>query len=229
MKLLSLDSSGKTAAVAVTEDGALIGSSFSDSGFTHSQTLMPMIDALLRECGVGISEIDEFAFTNGPGSFTGLRIGAALMMGLAGDRPCRPVPTLDALAYNMRDKTGAIVTVLDSGRDRVYMAGFVSDGEKIVRLMADVEESVPEIVVRTVNYPGDLWFVGDGAFNFRFLEHRENVHIAEGEALYPQGLGVALAAEHVKPLPASKTELNYLRIPQAEAERRKRNENKHGL
>ena len=131
MKMLSIDASGKTAAVAVTDGGELLAQSFTDAGLTHSQTLLPMVDSVLRLAGVDISQIDEFALTAGPGSFTGLRIGAALVMGLAGARLCRPVSTLEALSYNMLERRAVIIPVMDARRHQVYTAAFQSEGKKL--------------------------------------------------------------------------------------------------
>ena len=111
MKLLSIDSSGKTAAAAVTEGEALLAEGFADEGLKHSQMLLPLIDETLKKAGVALAEIDAFAVTNGPGSFTGLRIGGSLVKGMALGRPCFAVPTLMALAFN-EEKSGRTAVAL---------------------------------------------------------------------------------------------------------------------
>ena len=100
MILVSVDSSGKTAAAAVSRDQTLLAETFAAERLTHSQTLLPLIDAALKKAGLTIRDADCFAVTAGPGSFTGLRIGCSLVKGLAGDRLCIPVSTLEAMAFN---------------------------------------------------------------------------------------------------------------------------------
>ena len=114
MKLLSIDASGKSAACAVTDGHKVICEELTNTGLTHSQTLLPMVEQVLKKACIDIEDIDEFAITCGPGSFTGLRIGMALCMGLAGNKPCRAVPTLTALAYNLCDRDGIIIPAMDA-------------------------------------------------------------------------------------------------------------------
>ncbi len=233
MKMLSIDASGKTAAAAVTENGALKSHGFADLGLTHSQTLLPLIDGVLKSAGVDISEIDEFAFTAGPGSFTGLRIGAALMMGLAGDRPCRAVSTLEALAYNMIGENCVVFPVMDARRSQVYTARFEAVDDKLIRFTDDCAMPLSELEAQVRASRGrQTVILGDGAYLFEGLRGElESLSIPQGESLYTQGLGVARAAEHVKPLGAEKIKLNYLRMPQAERQLKERteNESKHRL
>lgn len=221
MKLLSIDSSGKTAACAVTEDGVLAARNFTDSGLTHSQTLLPMTDSVLKLAGVSIDEIDEFALTVGPGSFTGLRIGASLVMGLAGDRPVRPVPTLTALAYNLIDTNCIIIPALDARRSQVYTAVFESKDGKITRLCEDSAMSVEDVISRinTEYEDKNVMILGDGAYLFGDAANvLSNVSFPEGKDLYVQGDSIAKAAELVTPVPARDVKLSYLRMSQAERE-----------
>lgn len=226
MKMLSIDASGKTAAVAVTDGGELLAQSFTDAGLTHSQTLLPMADSALRLAGVDISQIDEFALTAGPGSFTGLRIGAALVMGLAGARLCRPVSTLEALSYNMLERRAVIIPVMDARRHQVYTAAFQSDGKKMTRLLPDTALAVDEVFERVKNYSehGPVIMLGDGAYLFEnAVNVFDNVSFPEGKLMYTQGLGVARAAALVQPVRADRIRLCYLRMSQAERELKERN------
>lgn len=226
MKMLSIDASGKTAAVAVTDGGELLAQSFTDAGLTHSQTLLPMVDSVLRLAGVDISQIDEFALTAGPGSFTGLRIGAALVMGLAGARLCRPVSTLEALSYNMLERRAVIIPVMDARRHQVYTAAFQSDGKKMTRLLPDTALAVDEVFERVKNYSehGPVIMLGDGAYLFEnVVSVFDNVSFPEGKLMYTQGLSVARAAALVQPVRADRIRLCYLRMSQAERELKERN------
>lgn len=226
MKMLSIDASGKTAAVAVTDGGELLAQSFTDAGLTHSQTLLPMVDSVLRLAGVDISQIDEFALTAGPGSFTGLRIGAALVMGLAGARLCRPVSTLEALSYNMLERRAVIIPVMDARRHQVYTAAFQSEGKKLTRLLPDAALAVDEVFERVQNYSEheSVIILGDGAYLFEnAVNVFDNVSFPEGKLMYTQGLGVARAAALVQPVRADRIRLCYLRMSQAERELKERN------
>ena len=218
--MLSIDSSGKTAAVAVTEDGQLIAQSFTDSGLTHSQTLLPLADSVLRLANTDISDIDEFALTVGPGSFTGLRIGAALVMGLAGQRPCRPVSTLEALSYNLADDSCVILPVMDARRQQVYTAVFQSDGKSIKRLEADAALPMEAVLERARDYAKNnrVCILGDGAYLFERAADIPGVFFPQGKLMFTQGMGVARAAENAPAVKRSEIRLEYLRMSQAERE-----------
>lgn len=221
MKMLSIDSSGKTAAAAVTDSDQLLAQSFTDSGFTHSQTLLPMVDSTLKIAGIDITEIEEFAVTSGPGSFTGLRIGVALAMGLAGDRLCRPVSSLEALAYNFVSCNSIIIPVMDARRQQVYTSIFESNGKKLCRLMPDQAVSVQDVCDRIRQYSANrhVFLLGDGMYLFEDIAGQiENLSFADGKKIYTQGLGVALASQNVTPVRAHEIKINYLRMSQAERE-----------
>ena len=226
MLMLSLDSSGVTAAAAVTRDGDVIAEAFDKGGLTHSQGLMPMIEKMLAECKVDISEIDEFAFTVGPGSFTGVRIGAALMMGLAGDRPCRPVSTLAALASRHWDRKGIVMAVLDARNSLVYSATFINDGKRLYRFTEDLHERVERARLRCHGNTKQTWFEGSGAALMKKPYARfKNFHFPRKKTdVFVHGADVARAAMLVEPVRAEDVRLNYVKLPQAEIERRKKNE-----
>lgn len=221
MKLLSIDASGKTAACAVTEDGAVLTQSFTESGLTHSQTLLPLVDNVLKLSGLTMNDIDALAVTVGPGSFTGLRIGAALTMGLAGDRPVYPVPTLEALAYNLCDRDCIIIPTLDARRNQVYTAVFEAKDGRITRLKEDCAISAEDVKKTVLEYDGrEIYILGDGAYLF---SDTYGVSFPEGKALYPQGISIARAAEGKLPVHAKDIKLSYLRMSQAERELKEKN------
>ena len=224
MKLLSIDSSGKSAACAVTEDGRLICEDLTNTGLTHSQTLLPMVDEMLKNAHIDISEIDEFAVTSGPGSFTGLRIGMALVMGLAGQKPCRAVPTLTALAYNLFDRDGIIIPAMDARRNQVYTAVFECKNGVITQLEKDCAISVEDVLKKLPDYSEKkVWIIGDGAYLFEdAVKAFDNVTIPEEGYIYPRGYSIANAALHVEPKNAKELKLSYLRLSQAERELKER-------
>ena len=132
MKILALESSAVSASVALTEDEKLVAQSFQNCGLTHSRTLLPMVENLLANCGVSLSDVDAIAVAHGPGSFTGVRIGVATVKGLAlgADKPCLGVSTLEAMAWGARALGGDLCCVMDARAGQVYNALFtVEDGK----------------------------------------------------------------------------------------------------
>ena len=166
MKILSIDSSAVVASVALTEDGRLLAEYTVNNGNTHSETLLPMVESLLNTYKISVKEIDAFAATAGPGSFTGIRIGAATLKGLAfgTNKPCVEVSTLEAIAENLMFKEGLICPVMNARRGQVYTALFRSDGRTLERLMPDSAMAVEELDGILSEYGESVSFAGDGYF-----------------------------------------------------------------
>src|SRR5699024_8806561 len=162
MNILAVDTAGKTAAVAVLRDDTLLYETQCNNGLTHSETLLPMIDGALRACGLAVDDLDVLGATNGPGSFTGLRIGLSVIKGLALPRqiPCAPVSTMAALAYGMAGQ-GTVIGAQDARRGQVYWAGF--DLETHARLTPDRAQPVEALAEFVQRCKKPLLFVGDGA------------------------------------------------------------------
>lgn len=137
MKILAVDTSSQVAAVAVLEDDRLLGEYSINHKKTHSQKLMPMISGLLEGLELAPADIDVFAASAGPGSFTGLRIGVAIIkaMAYATDKPVVGVPTLDALAYNLFPANGTLVCpIMDARNNQVYTAVYENaEGRQLKR------------------------------------------------------------------------------------------------
>ena len=123
MNLLAVDTAGKSCAVAVMRDDTLLYEAQCNNGLTHSETLLPMIDTALRACSLTVNDLDVLGATNGPGSFTGLRIGLSVIKGLAQPRqiPCVGVSTMAALAYGVNG-AGTVIAAQDARRGQVYWA-----------------------------------------------------------------------------------------------------------
>ena len=164
MKILAIDSSATVATVALTDDGRLLAEYTLNNGNTHSETLLPMVETVLRTYGSTIDEIDAFAATTGPGSFTGVRIGAATVKGLAfgKNKPCIEVSTLEAIAENLACRRGLICPVMNARRSQVYTALFRSDGNALTRLMPDSAMSIDELDELLSTYGEEVSFAGDG-------------------------------------------------------------------
>lgn len=136
MKILALETSAKSVSCAVVEDGAPLASAYQCTGLTHSRTLLPMVDAMLKNADLTLDDINAIAIAAGPGSFTGLRIGIAAVKGLAwaADKPCLGVSTLEAMAQNAAHIDGLIVGAMDARRSQVYNAVFEAKGGELTRL-----------------------------------------------------------------------------------------------
>ncbi len=217
MILLSVDSSAKSAAVAVTQDGAVLAECFENNGFTHSETLLPLVQKALQTAGKEIDEIDAFAVTNGPGSFTGLRIGCAMIKGLAGDKPCYPVPTLLALAYAYQEDA-IVIPMMDARRQQTYTATF-RGARHPERLCEDRAVAVSELEKEIEEYlaAGErVVVVGDGAY---LLREDIACRVFTPDRPLIQGTYVASAAENIQSVSAEELGLRYLRLSPAVREK----------
>lgn len=224
MKILAIDSSAKSASVAVAEDGRLLSDSFVNIGLTHSETLMPMIDSVLNNAKIGIKDIDSFCVTVGPGSFTGVRIGISAVKGLAQpfDKPCIGISTLDAMAYYNEDFNGIICCVMDARCSQVYCAVYSCFNKQIKRLTQDIAISIDELYNKLKEYNCSILLVGDGA-QFcceRLVNNLPNVVLAAEQTRYQRAYGAVLAAVRRNICPVTAQELTpvYLRLSQAERE-----------
>ena len=163
MTILGIDTAGRTMSVALLENDTLLCEQTLATGLTHSETLLPMIDTALRACSLTVNDLDVLGATNGPGSFTGLRIGLSVIKGLAQPRqiPCVGVSTMAALAYGVNG-AGTVIAAQDARRGQVYWAAF--DLADHTRLTPDAAAPVTELqnFVKTCKKP--LFFVGDGAY-----------------------------------------------------------------
>ena len=226
MNLLAVDSAGKSAAVAVLRDDALLYEAQCSNGLTHSETLLPMIDTALRACGLTVADLDVLGVTNGPGSFTGLRIGLSLVKGLALPRqiPCAPVSTLEALAWGMAGQ-GTVVGALDARRGQVYWAAF--DLETHARLTPDAAAPVADLQAFVQSCKKPLFFVGDGAaLCYNTYGQQPGTAPCPPALRVLRGAGVALAAramwESGRCVPPAELLPDYHRLSQAERERSER-------
>jgi len=225
MRILAFDSTALTASVAVTEDEKLIAEITLNNGNTHSQTLLPMAESLSRMLGITADDIDIFAVSEGPGSFTGVRIGAAIVKGLAfgRDAQCIGVSTLEALAYNLRGYAGIICPVMNARRSQVYTAIFESDGEKLTRLTEDMAIAAEELDEMLAAYEKDVRLSGDGIEVALENFTKTKPQAVPEEETYQSGYSVAMVAlaKYREGVRGSDAELapTYLRLSQAERER----------
>ena len=228
MKIFALDTSSQSASCAVWEDGCLLGEFFTNVHLTHSQTILPMAQDLLTQTRLTLGEMDLFAVTNGPGSFTGLRIGLAAVKGMAHalGKPCLPISTLEALAYNYQGTRCLVAPVLDARCAQVYTALFRWEGAVLTRLCEDAAIPLSELAQRLKNLEEPVFLVGDGAemcYNKLGGQIGEPLLLSAPALRYTHAAAVACAAAQAAA--DQTTFLNpaelapvYLRLPQAERE-----------
>ncbi len=165
MKILALESSAVAASAALCQDETLIAQTFLHTGLTHSQTLLPMAQRLLADCGLTVRDLDLVAVAAGPGSFTGLRIGVAAAKGLAwaAQLPCAGCSTLEAMAWNLAGFSGQVCAAMDARRHQVYNARFQVDGTAPQRLTPDRAIALEDLIEELQGVTTPQLVVGDGA------------------------------------------------------------------
>ncbi len=222
MLILAIDTSANTATCALSRDGALLALYTVNGLLTHSETMLPMIENMLSKAALSIDDVDAFAVSEGPGSFTGVRIGVSLIKGLAFDKskPCIGVSTLDALAKNLYGIGGYVVPVMDARREQVYTAIF-KDGKRLTEDMlvpiSELREKLVALGATQIRLCGDGYGVAK-----KYFADTEITVLDTPALLVPQNaFSVALVAEEQLVAAKSDRELTarYLRASQAERER----------
>ena len=229
MLTLALEASAKAASAALCRDGALLGQYFQNCGLTHSVTLLPMAEALLKNNGLTTADVDLFAVSHGPGSFTGVRIGVSTVKGLAwaAEKPCVGVSTLEAMAWNgLCAAPGSLVCcAMDARRAQVYNALFRIRGGKPERLCEDRAISLEALAAELAQMEETCVFVtGDGAELTAGALQRAGLPavLAPEPARWQTAWGVCMAARDKQPGTADELLPVYLRLSQAERERQAR-------
>lgn len=227
MLILALDSTATTASAALWQGGGVLCEYTVNAGNTHSVTLLPMVEHMLRVAGVSLGDIDVYAVSAGPGSFTGVRIGVATVKGLAlkDDKPCIGVSALEALAENLAVCRGFICPVMNARRQQVYTAIFHSDGGKLTRMIEDSAMSLDELRARISDLGEPVFFCGDGYF----LTEGMSDTVTPPRLRLQSAASVAAVAERMWNAAKDKSVFRasslvpfYLRKPQAEREREER-------
>lgn len=227
MKILGIDSSAKSASVAITDGEKVLGSFYTNTGLTHSQTLMPMIEALLKNANITLDEIGLIAVNKGPGSFTGIRIGVAAAKGIADVKkiPVYGASTLGSMAYNLIGTDCIACCVMDARCAQVYNAFFdITDG-KISRLTEDNADSIENVLSKLKNYKKNKILVGDGAeICYNNLNGDDSIKIAHQANRYQSAVGVCFEAMNMpnEYIESSRLVPEYLRLPQAQRELNKK-------
>ena len=230
MLILAFETSAKAASVALTEDGKLLGESYQNTGLTHSQTLMVMAEDLLKQCGKTVEDITAVAVAEGPGSFTGVRIGVAAAKGFAWGRniPCYGASTLEAMAESLGVYEGYVCPVMDARRSQVYNALFYVSRGNITRVKEDRAIALAELSQELQALEGPIFLVGDGSdLTYRTLSGEvSNLVLPPEHRKHQRATGVAILAAKKQAAGESgdgaALQPNYLRLSQAERERMER-------
>ncbi|MBO5143672.1 MAG: tRNA (adenosine(37)-N6)-threonylcarbamoyltransferase complex dimerization subunit type 1 TsaB [Clostridia bacterium] len=230
MKILAIDTSGPNCSVAIIDDNKVVADFTINNGTTHSQNLVPMVEQVQKFTNIELSDIDAFACSIGPGSFTGLRIGIATIKGFAMslNKPVLSVPTLLALAYNVCNFDGVICSIIDARNDNVY-AGIYRSSEEGIELVDDyVSDNIEILIDKLKDFDDNIIFVGDGVETYKDLllenlkSDSKEISFATSHLNCQYALSVARAAKDM----ALKNEYNdynslsplYLKKSQAERE-----------
>lgn len=237
MRILALDSSGLVASVAIVEGDAAEDKTIAEYTVnykkTHSQTLLPMLDEIVNITGLELASVDAIAAAGGPGSFTGLRIGAATAkgLGLALHKPLIHVPTLHGLAYNLCGTDSIVCPIMDARRGQVYAGIYKFDGNDLIVLEDQMAVSMEELGKKLCVYSGKIIFLGDGVPVFK---HALTERIMAGKSIGFAPLNLnrqraasvgALALRYYRKgetQSAAGYKPDYLRVSQAERERQEK-------
>ena len=227
MLILAFETSAKAGSVALMHNGVLLGESYCNTGMTHSQTVMPMAQELLRNCGYKPEDVQAVAVAAGPGSFTGVRIGVAAAKGFAWARqiPCYGVSTLESMAYSLGLWQGYAVCTMDARRNQVYNAVFRFEKGVPHRICEDRAISLEELSQHLKDLEGPLYLAGDGSNLCYSMLHDQlpDLVLPQEHRLHQRASGVALAAQAAidrgEAGDGAALVPNYLRLSQAERER----------
>lgn len=234
MKILAIEASSMVASTAILTDDIITAEYTINHKITHSQTLLPMIDEVCRRTETQVEEFDAIAVSSGPGSFTGLRIGSATAkgLGMALDIPIVHVPTLDAMAYNAFGTDMLICPIMDARRSQVYTGIYSFENEMLITHHEPYAVSIDELLAELSAYGRKVIFIGDGIpaardiidakadFSYIYapagMNRQRASSVAVLGALYYEQGRTESAAMHLP---------DYLRMSQAERERKEKERN----
>lgn len=232
MLILALDSSAAPASAALLEDGKILSEFYINTKQTHSQTLMPMVESVLKLTNKTLDDVTCMAVSAGPGSFTGVRIGVSCVKGLSMTRniPCAGVSTLRAMAENARQLTGIVCAVMDARCGQVYNALFRAESGKLTRLCDDRALPIAELLEECKTFAEKVYLVGDGAELCYKTFAAIRAELLQPQLRFQRASGVAMAAQEMiengqTVTPGALMPI-YLRLPQAERELKAKNAQK---
>lgn len=228
MLILGIDTSGKTASAALfdTDSETFLAESTLYTQKTHSQVIMPMVRDIIMQTGKNMSDIDRIAVANGPGSYTGLRIGVAAVkaMCFALDRKCTGISTLEGLAFNNVAFHGVICSVMKARGELVYTCSYRSDGYSPEALCEEKIISRNELADFLESCNSDVLLCGDGAADF-FADYKsQNFFIAPPDSRLQNACGICLASVSKEAVLPDRLEVSYLQKVKAEKDLEEKND-----
>ncbi len=233
MLILALDSSAAPASAALLEDGKILSEFYINTKQTHSQTLMLMVESVLKLTNKTLDDVTCMAVSAGPGSFTGVRIGVSCVKGLSMTRniPCAGVSTLRAMAENARQLTGIVCAVMDARCGQVYNALFRAESGKLTRLCDDRALPIAELLEECKTFAEKIYLVGDGAELCYKTFAAIRAELLQPQLRFQRASGVAMAAQEMiengQTVTPDALMPIYLRLPQAERELKAKNAQKN--
>ena len=233
MLILALDSSAAPASAALLEDGKILSEFYINTKQTHSQTLMPMVESVLKLTNKTLDDVTCMAVSAGPGSFTGVRIGVSCVKGLSMTRniPCAGVSTLRAMAENARQLTGIVCAVMDARCGQVYNALFRAESGTLTRLCDDRALPIAELLEECKTFTEKIYLVGDGAELCYKTFAAIRAELLQPQLRFQRASGVAMAAQEMvengQTVTPDALMPIYLRLPQAERELKAKNAQKN--
>ncbi|MBR4990796.1 MAG: tRNA (adenosine(37)-N6)-threonylcarbamoyltransferase complex dimerization subunit type 1 TsaB [Oscillospiraceae bacterium] len=233
MLILAFETTAKAGSVALLEDNRLLAESYQNTGLTHSQTLMVMAEDMLKAAGKSMADVTAVSVAEGPGSFTGVRIGVAAAKGLAwgGELPCYGVSTLESMALTLGAYQGYVCPVMDARRSQVYNALFYVNSGVLERVSEDRAIALSDLAGELKTLKEPIFLVGDGS-NLTYSTLKDSIPalvLPPEHRMHQRASGVALAAAKKiaagDPGDAAAMVPNYLRLSQAERERMEKQKN----
>lgn len=229
MTILGIDTSGKTASCAVLRDDIILGQTTVYTKLTHSQVILPFIKRLLADTGLTLNDIDLVAVADGPGSYTGLRIGISAVKGMCIDgKKCLGVSTLEALAMNCVGAKIRIFSILNARPGVVYFGAYDSDGEIVENVIPDAVVDAEYVLKAADEYDGEIILVGDGAKDIKqkLFADNERVRLAPMHERLQLASSVCMVAAYRYDEAICDDQLGarYLQITKAEKDLKEKNE-----
>ncbi|MBQ8622949.1 MAG: tRNA (adenosine(37)-N6)-threonylcarbamoyltransferase complex dimerization subunit type 1 TsaB [Oscillospiraceae bacterium] len=229
MTILGIDTSGKTASCAVLRDGVILGQNTVYTKLTHSQVILPFVKRLLEDTNLTLSDIDLVAVADGPGSYTGLRIGISAVKGMCIDgKKCLGVSTLEALATNCIGSKARIFSLLNARPGIVYFGVYDSDGETLTNITPDAVVNAEAVLEAANSYDGDIVLVGDCISNIKekFFAEDNRIRLAPPHERLQLASSVCLTAlAHIdEAISDDELSARYLQITKAEKDLKEKEE-----
>ena len=226
MRILGIDTSGSIASVAICDEKSIIAQTTFMTMLTHSQIILPLVERVLKDAGLSLSDIDGFAVANGPGSYTGLRIGISAIKAICFSlqKKCIGISTLESLSYNCVGTKGIIIPLMKARTDIAYFSVFKSDGKTLTRLQEDSISDIDEIKKILDTIDDNIILVGDYADECyeNYFKDNHNLILAPIHEKYQLATSLCFLAQKKELYPPKLLNASYLQITKQKKEKEKK-------